>query len=152
MKILLAEDDITNRTLLFELLKHLGTIDVAEDGSEAENLFLDASSTAKPYNLICLDINMPVKHGLDVLEMIRQTESMLQVRRKAVILMTTGMRDRETVIASIRKGCNGYLLKPIDPKKLYELMNSNGLSTDLKKQTKIQSPESAEQPLGDGLL
>lgn len=112
MRVLIVEDDLTSRILLSELLEGYGAVHIAIDGEEALAAFHQALKKRAPYDLICLDINMPKVDGQAVLKIIRETEDRHSVR-KAVILMITGDRNRESVISSVRNRCNGYLIKPI---------------------------------------
>ena len=58
MRILIAEDDRISRTFMKEFMKEYGKCDVAVDGMEALDLFMDAVKKEDPYRLICLDIMM----------------------------------------------------------------------------------------------
>lgn len=112
MRALIVEDDLTSRILLSEMLEVYGIVHVAVDGEEALSAFNKSLENGVPYNLICLDINMPKKNGQEVLKEIRKREAHFRVKG-SVILMTTGDRNRESVVSSARNRCNGYLVKPI---------------------------------------
>ena len=49
-----------------------------------------------------------------------------QPAQEAKILMVTVRNDSQTVIASFRRGCEGYLTKPVTPKKLHDALTKLG--------------------------
>ena len=63
MKTLIVEDDFTSRLLLQELLRRFGPCHVAVNGVEAVDAVTAALTANAPYDLICLDIMMPVMGG-----------------------------------------------------------------------------------------
>ncbi len=75
MRILIAEDDFIGRKVLQTYLQQHGTCDIAINGMEAVDLFLRAKKEGKPYDLICLDIMMPIMDGIAVLKTIRNIEN-----------------------------------------------------------------------------
>ena len=68
MKILLAEDDFVTRKFMVSFLSKYGECDVTVDGMEAVDAFMMALEDGEPYDLVCLDIMMPVMDGFGVLE------------------------------------------------------------------------------------
>ena len=122
MKTLIVEDDVTSRLLLQELLRDYGSSQVATNGIEAVAAVSAALESNDPYNLICLDIMMPVMDGQRALKEIRELESQRGRVAKlgARILMTTALRDKDNIMQSFRAQCDGYLVKPIDKRKLLE--------------------------------
>lgn len=124
MKILIAEDDLVSRKFLFKFLSAYGDCDITVDGIEALDAFLMAWDEGKPYELICLDIMMPRADGLKVLSTIRHLEDEKGVRDqdRAKVIMTTVLNDTETVQEAFNSGCEAYASKPIDTKKLLEVM------------------------------
>jgi CheY-like chemotaxis protein len=61
-------------------------------------------------NLVLLDLNLPRKNGLEVLEEIKQDP---KLRRTPVIMLTTSSSSRD-VVACYDRGVNGYVVKPLD--------------------------------------
>ena len=59
MKILIAEDDRLSRAFLKKAMEKYGACDVAVDGMEALDLYLESIKRQEPYDLLCLDIMMP---------------------------------------------------------------------------------------------
>ncbi|MBF0466871.1 MAG: response regulator [Nitrospirae bacterium] len=130
MRILIAEDDFVSRTLLQDFLSSYGDVDITINGSEAVEAFSLAFDEGQPYDLVCLDIMMPEKDGLEVLKEIRKKEKFMgiTVSDEAKVIMITALDSHVTVLdAYYRGGCNDYLAKPVDTKKLKELLVLFGL-------------------------
>lgn len=72
MKILLAEDDFASRKFMANYLEKYGECDITVDGEEAVDAFLMALEDNEPYDLICLDVMMPVLDGYQALKAIRE--------------------------------------------------------------------------------
>ena len=129
MRILIAEDDRISRTFMKEFMKEYGQCDVAVDGMEALDFFMDAVKKEDPYRLICLDIMMPKVDGLKVLRVIRAMEKQHDVpqEKRARILMTTALADLDYVDQAFKLGADGYAAKPIDTDKITEVIRNMGL-------------------------
>jgi two-component system chemotaxis response regulator CheY len=118
-----------SRTLLLEILRPFGTVHVAVNGKEAIDAVRAALLTEQPYQLICLDIQLPDLDGIAVLKEVRVEEkrAKLNPRLLAKILMTTAMSDKAIVARAIEAGCNGYMLKPYDPDRIVQQLRTFGL-------------------------
>lgn len=129
MKTLIVEDEMLSRTLLLEILRPFGTVHVAVNGKEAIDAVRSALLTEQPYQLICLDIQLPDLDGIAVLKEVRVEEkrAKLNPRLLAKILMTTAMSDKAIVARAIEAGCNGYMLKPYDPDRIVQQLRTFGL-------------------------
>lgn len=122
MKVLIVEDDFTNRLILQGILQSFGTVHVAVNGREAIEAVRAAMDVREPYDLVCLDIIMPEMDGQTALREIRTMEEELGVRERdrAKIVMTTGLADSGNVMAAILEHCNGYLIKPLSKASVLE--------------------------------
>ena len=122
MKILVVEDDFTNRKLLQSQLSLFGECDTAVDGEEAILAFRMSIDNHLPYDLICMDIMMPNVDGKEALRKIREIENDLGYHdeEKVKVIMTTALDDAEAVVESYEEGATAYLVKPITKKKLVE--------------------------------
>lgn len=119
MKTLIVEDDFTSRLLLQELLKRYGGSHIAVNGSEAVEAVRTALRASEPYDLICLDIMMPVMDGLEALKQIRGLEQEHgRISNGAKIVMTTALGDIPNVANAFSGLCDAYLTKPISKDKL----------------------------------
>ena len=124
MRILLAEDDLASRKFLSKFLSTYGECDITIDGMEALEAFMMAWDEEKPYDLICLDIMMPELDGIKTLRTIRDIENQKGVEesKHVKIIMTTALNDSDSVFSAFGTGCEVYAAKPIDTKKLVEVM------------------------------
>ena len=126
MRILVGEDDRLSRIFLKKFLTRYGECDVAVDGMEALDCFMDAIKQKKPYDLLCLDIMMPKVDGLKVLKAIRVLEKQHQLKHTCIIMMTA-LADVEYVDQALELGCDAYAAKPIDTDKVETAMKNLGL-------------------------
>ena len=130
MKILIAEDDFVSRTLLQEIMSIYGTCHVASNGQEALDAFAEIVDSDNPYELICLDIMMPVMDGQEALKKIRELEHQKGIGGSDAvkIIMTTALDDPKNIMQALVKGsCDGYLTKPIDPDEMNKLLAKLGI-------------------------
>jgi CheY-like chemotaxis protein len=116
LRILIAEDNAVNRRVASRLLEKRGhTALTAANGAEA----LEALAQHQ-FDLILMDVQMPVMDGIEATEALRRKE-MGSGRRLPVIAMTAlamdGDRDRCRAA-----GMDGYLSKPIQPEELYKAL------------------------------
>ena len=124
MKILIVEDDLASRKFLYKFMESYGECDITVDGMEGLDAYLMALDEGDPYELICLDIMMPKVDGIKVLKTIREIEKQRNIEedRKVKIIMTTALNDVNIVNSSFDSGCEVYATKPIDIKKLENVM------------------------------
>ena len=117
LRILLAEDNVVNQTLALRLLGKLGhQVDVAGNGEEA--LTLHARNR---YDLVLMDVQMPVMGGFDATARIRERESAGAPHTPIVAMTAHAMKgDRERCIAA---GMDGYLSKPVHAPDLVTVLN-----------------------------
>ena len=116
MKILLAEDDFVTRKFMVNFLSKYGECDVTVDGMEAVDAFMMALEDEEPYDLVCLDIMMPVMDGYQALVAIRKLEKDKTIpEEKAVkVIMTTALNEERNVKMAFELGCTIYSGKPIN--------------------------------------
>lgn len=126
MKILIAEDDRVSRAFFQKFMSAYGTCDIAVDGMEALDLYMDAVKAKTPYELLCLDIMMPRVDGLKVLKVVRAMEEQHQLPRARIIMMTA-LADVEYVDEAFALGCDAYASKPVDTAKVEQVMQNLGL-------------------------
>ncbi len=129
MRVLIAEDDPTSRTLLRELLKGYGTVEEAVNGRDAETAVLKALVAGTPYDLICLDIMMPEMDGHAALQEIRTMEAAkgIPLGSGAKVIMVTALTDKRSVMSAFAEQCDAYLPKPVDKAKLLDHLRRLGL-------------------------
>ncbi len=116
-KILLAEDNFTNQQVAVGILKKFGlTADAVANGAEA----ITALETI-PYDLVLMDVQMPVMDGHNATRKIRDSRSAVMNHDIPVIAMTAHamVGDREKCLVA---GMNDYVTKPITPNSLLEAL------------------------------
>jgi signal transduction histidine kinase/CheY-like chemotaxis protein len=118
-RILLAEDIEINRIILRELLAETHVeIDEAEDGQQALDMFTNGSE----YDLVFMDVQMPVMDGYEACRRIRELEKR-RARKEVPIIAMTANAYREDVERAREAGMNGHLAKPIDIKAVIKTLN-----------------------------
>lgn len=129
MKILLAEDDYVTRKAMDSFLSKYGECDVTVDGMEAVDAFLLALEEGEPYDLVCLDIMMPVMDGYQALMGIRNLEKEREIPadKAAKVIMTTALNDEKNVKMAFELGCTIYSGKPIDQARFEQALKKLGL-------------------------
>ena len=114
MKILLAEDEQQLSRVLETAMTHEGyQVDTAFDGQEAVDL-----AKGNAYDLMILDIMMPVKTGIEALKEIRQTGNTTHV------IMLTAMSEVDDKVTGLDAGADDYLTKPFSLKELLARLRS----------------------------
>lgn len=118
-RILLTEDNELNREIAEEILvMHGFTVDTAVNGSEAVEKF--RRNPPGWYEIILMDIRMPVMDGMEATRQIR-TLGKEDSRKIPIIAMTANAFD-EDMKKSLENGMNGHLSKPIEIEKLLEML------------------------------
>ncbi len=117
IRILLAEDNITNRKVALHILQKMGYIvEAVPNGKEAIRA-MERSS----YDLVLMDIQMPEMDGYEATRVIRKSQATILNHHIPIIAMTanTMKGDREKCIAA---GMDDYVGKPIKPEELVEVI------------------------------
>jgi phosphoserine phosphatase RsbU/P len=111
MRILIAEDSFTYRTMLAGVLKKSGhKVVETVNGAEAWEVLQQPGAPA----LVILDWMMPKMDGLEVVRRVRT----LQSDRPPYIIMLTAKGEKADIITGLEAGANDYLAKPFDPGEL----------------------------------
>ena len=110
----IADDSLTMRRLLTNILAHMGVevIGEAYDGKQAAELV----SEHKP-DIACLDFEMPVMNGLEALKIIHNQNAATK------IVMITALASRELFIRATSAGAKGYIIKPFHPDKVTQIVS-----------------------------
>ncbi len=129
MHILAAEDIELNAEILIELLKMAGAdCDWACNGQEALEKF--EKSAPGQYDMILMDVQMPVMDGYEATNAIRSC-SHPQARTVPIIAMTANAFS-EDVKEALEAGMNAHLAKPIDMERLKEVVRETGSARNIK--------------------
>ncbi|MDE6401536.1 MAG: response regulator, partial [Clostridiales bacterium] len=119
LKVLAAEDNEINAEILTELLDiEEVTCEIAFNGKEAVEKF-EASKVGQ-YDLIFMDIQMPIMNGYEAARAIRASKHK-RAKTIPIIAMTANAFD-DDVKAALDAGMNAHLAKPIDMDKLKQLV------------------------------
>jgi len=116
-RVLLVEDNEINRQLALELLKDTGVaLDVAGNGEEAVAMVIRG---AVPYDLVLMDIQMPVMDGYEATRTIREDRRFASLP----IIAMTAHALQEELQKILRAGMDAYITKPIDAKAMLRTMS-----------------------------
>jgi PAS domain S-box-containing protein len=120
LSILVAEDNEINALLARALLTKLGyRPTVAVNGADAVDAWLAAQAAGEPYDLVLMDVHMPVLDGIEATRRIRAAETDAGSPRTPIIALTAGAfaDDRD---ACSDAGMDSFLVKPLDRERLAE--------------------------------
>jgi signal transduction histidine kinase/DNA-binding response OmpR family regulator len=119
IKILIAEDIIYNRNLLVNMLNNIGynNIDTAENGQITVELIEKAHQENNPYQILLLDLRMPIMDGYQVIDVYQQKKWTLP----HIIVITACMLVKERKKCK-EMGVEYFINKPIQIKELKEIM------------------------------
>ncbi|KAI5998742.1 Fph type histidine kinase [Pisolithus albus] len=124
-KVLVVEDNSILRSLLIKwLTKKSFDCREATDGREGVDIFRSEG----PFDVVLLDLSMPVLDGVGATVEIRQIERSRTIERPCAILALTGMSSLEDKRKAFEAGMDGYLVKPVAFKTLDDMFHSLGLS------------------------
>jgi CheY-like chemotaxis protein len=149
-KILLVEDNEINQQVAKEILQGAELIvSLADDGQQAVNMVKE-----NHYDVILMDIQMPVMDGYTATREIRNLKS--EIRNVPIIAMTAHAMagDEEK---SLKAGMNGHVTKPIDPEQLFGTLQKWIQPTDKRaptqkaevstvKESKTKAPPDVREP------
>ena len=117
--VLLAEDIEVNREIVCSLLQETGlNIVTAANGQEAVNIFV---SEPEKYDMILMDVQMPVMDGLSATRAIRSLS--LDRGRQIPIIAMTAHAFKEDQEMSLAAGMNGHISKPIELDILFDTLS-----------------------------
>jgi len=114
LKILIAEDDMVSRKLIWKVLSTYGNCDLVINGIEAIDAIMLSLQEEEPYDLICLDIMMPKVDGIKVLKTLRDLEQKSKLKKVSKVVMITALSETDVVNDSFSKGADAYATKPLD--------------------------------------
>ena len=97
MRILIVEDDFASRKFMMNFMSAYGDCDGTVDGMEAVEAYMMALEDKQPYDLICLDVMMPVMDGYQVLNTIRNMEKQRGIEGddRVKIIMMTALNEKK---------------------------------------------------------
>ena len=115
MRALIVDDSSFIRDYLRQLLHRMGiACEVAIDGSKA----LEVLAAAQAFDLMLLDVNMPVMNGLECVKALREAHLGPQMK----VMMVTTEADNSFIATALDNGADEFLMKPFTPESLREKM------------------------------
>jgi|GEM_PF-2170688 len=138
LRVLLAEDRPANQKLIINILNKRGhSVEIANNGQEAINLIQQSM-----YDMVLMDIQMPVMDGIQATAAIRSLANPKKASLPIIAMTAHAMRgDRERCLAA---GMNEYVAKPIDSRKLIELMESLAMNANGSHERPEPGPRGSE--------
>jgi len=119
LKILLVEDNLLNQKFAVATLVREGhTVDIAENGKVAIERFRNSQ-----YDLILMDIQMPVMDGIQATLKIREIEQELKCPHHKIIAVTAYALEKDRV-RCLAAGMDDFIAKPFKPQELVKLINN----------------------------
>ncbi|MBF0530019.1 MAG: response regulator [Deltaproteobacteria bacterium] len=140
-RILLAEDNHTNQLVALGILKKLGYYaDAVADGAEVLNAL-----EMTPYDIIIMDLNMPIMDGLEATRQIRNPQSAVLDHDIPIVALTAHaiQGEREKCLIA---GMNDYLSKPIVPQALAETLEKWLSKKDESEETRAKHGMIPKEP------
>jgi len=118
-KIMLVDDNKVNQRLAMLIFRQIGfSCDIASDGMEAFEMYKQ-----KRYDLIFMDIQMPVMDGLESTQLIRAFEKDSEPLHRAIIVALSGSDLTENKDACLEVGMDDFIEKPIRVESLREYIS-----------------------------
>jgi PAS domain S-box-containing protein len=138
-RVLIAEDNPTNRRILHEQLRLLGMeCALAENGRQALQMLRVAAHSAKPFDVAVVDMKMPIMDGMALAEKVRDDAAL----RDLPLVMLTSISGRDDARRAHAIGVDVYLSKPV---RHQELVASLASVLDARIPEPAQSP--APEPI-----
>ncbi len=142
-KILLVEDNELNQEIAAEILREAGfLLDIAGDGDAAVDIM--AKSVPGQYDLILMDIQMPIMDGYEATRRIRQLPN--KYAAEIPIFAMTANAFAEDKENAREAGMNGHISKPIEVSKLMDALTQVFIGIDAKKAAEKRKGSSAKTP------
>ncbi len=139
ISVLFVEDNDTIRFLYDRLLsKRVRRFFIAENGQEGLEIYKQHTP-----DLIITDISMPVMDGLEMIGYIKE------INPEVKVIVMSAYSIKEYFLEAINLGVNGYLIKPVEAKKLFSLIDELASTIQLKRELleKEQKRRIAEEHL-----
>ena len=139
MKILIVDDEMAALTKMKVLMSAFGECTLCTGSQQAVQLCAKAIEGGRPFELITIDIHLGRADGNELLEEINQIEAK-QRATPAKKLVITASGTKENLVKAYQKGCDGFIVKPVQRDALDQKM----LSLGFVKKGAEASPDAAK--------
>ncbi|WP_137681707.1 PAS domain S-box protein [Aurantiacibacter suaedae] len=137
LRILVAEDHDINQALVMSMASRIGlAVDIAVNGKEAVRMVQDAKAAGQPYDMVLMDVQMPVMDGLEATRSLRNAGFTAE---ELPILAQTANAYSEDVQRCLEAGMQGHLSKPIRLRGLKSAIQ-RWLPKELFRETAASAP------------
>ena len=121
-KILIVDDEYAHREYMLAILSGYGHCDIATNGVEAVERYEKALAQGRAYDMVTLDVDMPVMNGHQTLRAIRSKEKEwdLSLGGRTAVFMVTSLDSQDHIDTASQDGCTNYFTKPVDGNLLIE--------------------------------
>jgi len=129
IKTLVIDDQPVIRKHIEILLRDFCDCTFAEDGKKGCELFEQALNAGEPFDLVTLDIEMPVMNGHEMLAAMRSIEQQKGIcgLDGVKVVMSSSLEDSQHIFSAFKGGCEAYVKKIDMEKKLVEEIKKLGL-------------------------
>jgi two-component system, chemotaxis family, chemotaxis protein CheY len=110
------------RKLVMQYLKDLGynAVDSAINGSDALEKIVSKHESGMPYDIVIMDMNMPIMDGMTLLKTCRRDARFDQT----ALVMLTGECEKSKVLEMLHAGVTSYIVKPVSKNTLAEKLDA----------------------------
>ncbi len=144
-RVLIVDDNETNRKILHEMLSNWGMIPVlAESGDVAIDVLRESQHRGQPFGLVVSDVNMPEMSGYDFVEQVRDD---VNCGNPPIIILTSGGRDGDASVRD-RLGIAERLMKPVKQSELFDAIVRTLGVTSPEDETSFNYDEQFDDQLG----
>jgi two-component system sensor histidine kinase/response regulator len=121
LRVLVIDDNATNRTILLKMLVGIGCrAEAISSGSKGLELLQSSNQSNDPFGVVLLDMQMPFMDGEQTAQAILSDP--FARRSKVIVLTSMGQGGEMSRMEAL--GCSGYLLKPVKQSLLQDALNS----------------------------
>jgi two-component system sensor histidine kinase/response regulator len=143
VRILVVDDNATNRAFLSEMIKSLGChCETARGGKQALEALKRAVRKKKPFRIAFLDMAMPEMSGEETAQAVKNDPDL---RQTDLVILVSTVHRRGDAVRLKELGCAGYLTKPVKRSSLYSMLEFILLREESAIQKKL--PTTLAQPL-----
>ncbi len=130
MKSLVVDDELVSRRKLKKIMESFGFCDEVENGDQAVLAVIRALNLGEPYEVILMDLMMPVMDGHEALKRIRAIERERRVEpgKEARVVVVSSLEDQKNVCQAFFKGlASVYVTKPVNRESVHTALRSLSL-------------------------